>query len=192
MKLKMFLSLIVGSLMTCSALAAEIKTVNHVDIKLYMGQWYEIAAIPQSFQKQCVKDTQAYYELTDQGSVKVLNSCTDKNGKVDSAEGRAKITDKNTNAKLKVTFVKIFKWAFALGGKYWIVDLAPDYRYALVGHPTLKYAWILSRTPNLSSSDLSYIESKFKSLGYDTCKILTTVQTGGLQKRMPLCKVGSF
>lgn len=170
--------------------ADELKTVDYVDLNKYIGKWFEIASIPQSFQKQCVKNVTAEYSVTDDKLIKVLNSCEKSDGTISVAEGRAQVVDKVSNSKLKVTFVKIFgNYNFILGGKYWIIDLESNYRYSLIGHPDLSYAWILSRTPSLSSSDLSYIQNKFKSVGYDTCKIMMTIQDKGNSIKKPLCKL---
>lgn len=176
------LSVFVGSIAT-----AEVVTVPSVDLNKYIGKWYEVASIPQSFQKQCVANTTAEYSFAEKGRIKVDNSCETASGERDGSEGRAQVEDKATNSKLKVTFVKLFDWVFAFGGNYWIIDLADDYSYALIGDPSAKYAWILSRTPNVTDEFLIRAEKKFKSQGYNTCEILTSVQTGGIDRRIPLC-----
>ncbi len=114
-------------------------TVPQVDLKKYLGKWYEIAAFPQSFQKGC-SCTFAEYSLRPNGDIQVKNTCL-KEGKTKIATGKAVVKDKATNAKLSVTFF----WPFS--GKYWIIALAPDYSYAVVGHPNRDYLWILSRKP---------------------------------------------
>ncbi|CAN5411659.1 lipocalin family protein [soil metagenome] len=178
----------VGSWSQASA-GKEPQTVGSVDLQKYSGKWYEVASIPQSFQKQCVSNTTAEYASTENGLISVVNSCDTKTGERSIAEGRAKVEDTVSNSKLKVTFVKIFNWVFAFGGKYWILDVDANYSYALVGDPTRGYAWILSRTPNISGEQLSQFEKKFSEQGYDTCKILTSVQTGGFTERKPLCQL---
>jgi len=167
----------------------NVETVKHVDLNRYLGTWYEIASIPQSFQKKCVANTVAEYSLTKNGFIKVLNSCDTKTGERKTAEARAKVIDKESNAKLKVTFVKIFDWVFSFGGNYWILDLAEDYSYAVVGDPTTEFGWILSRTPQLSHADLVSAEKNLAKNGYDTCKLLTSIQNGGFSERIPLCEV---
>lgn len=182
--------LIVSLLISSFAFAgeSEVQTVASVDLNKYVGKWYEVASIPQSFQKQCVGNTTAEYSLLENGQVKVLNTCDTKSGSRSVAEGRAKIEDNKSNAKLKVTFVKFLDWIFAFGGKYWILDLAEDYSYAVVGDPTRNYAWILSRVANPEISVLAKAEKSLKAQGYDTCKVLTSVQTGGFANRVPLCE----
>lgn len=179
--------LLAMAFITQQAWAAEPPpTVGQVDLNKYVGLWYEVASIPQSFQKQCARNTTAQYTLLDNGLIKVDNSCDTKEGKRSSAEGRAKVVDTQSNAKLKVTFVKLLSWIFKFGGDYWILDLAPDYSYALVGDSKREYAWVLSRTPQLSLAQFKKINDKFVELGYDTSKILTSVQTNGFSERKPL------
>lgn len=185
--MKTFCLIMLTSLVSVAA-RSEIPTAHYVDLNRYIGKWYEVASIPQSFQKQCVRNTTAEYSFAEKGLIKVLNSCETDTGKRDSAEGRAKVVDTASNSKLKVTFVKIITWVFAFGGDYWILDVSPDYSVALIGAPNLDYAWILARTPTLEMAKFIEIESKYKALGYDTCQILTSVQSDGLGKRIPLCE----
>lgn len=167
----------------------EVKTVDFVDLNKYLGKWYEVASIPQSFQKACIADTSAEYSLDKEDDlIVVMNSCGTKDGSRKVAEGRAKIEDTKTNSKLKVTFVKLFDWIFAFGGNYWVLDVDSGYNVALVGDPSRGYAWILSRTPAMSAAQWIDAEKTFKAQGYDTCKILTSVQAGGNSKRTPLCE----
>lgn len=188
-KLILVLSFLFCGAFTVSASARDIPTVDYVDLQKYIGTWHEVASIPQSFQKDCIANTTADYSILQNGLIKVVNSCDTVKGTRKVADGRARIVDSKSNSKLKVTFVKFIDWIFAFGGRYWILDLAPDYSYALIGEPSLKYAWILSRSPSFSAENFAQAEAKFKSLGYDTCKILTSVQTGGVQQRIPLCNL---
>lgn len=172
---------------TADATNSTVPTAPFVNLDQYLGKWYEVASIPQSFQSQCVKNTTAEYSQAEKGRIKVLNSCATQDGTVSAAEGRAKVVDTESNAKLKVTFVKIGGWFFAFGGNYWVMDIAEDYSLALVADPSAEYAWILSRTPAVSKEVLAQAESKFAKAGYDTCRILTSVQDGGISSRVPLC-----
>lgn len=160
-----------------------------VDLQRYLGLWYEVASIPQSFQKQCVSGTTAEYSFAEDGFIRVLNSCDTESGERSLAEGRARLVDSVTNTKLRVTFVRLWTWIFAFGGDYWIIGLDEDYRTALVGSPNKKYAWILHRGPAISRETLIEAERLYRSQGYDTCQILTSVQTGGFGERRPLCKL---
>lgn len=142
------------------------KTVKYVDLKKYAGLWYEIAKIPNSFQKQCVKGTTAKYILTEDGEIKVINSCIDGDGEVDKADGLARIVDKKSNAKLEVSFFSIFGWR-PIWGDYWIIGLDENYQWAIVGTPSRKYGWILSRAPKLDEATMNKIFEIIKDQGYN-------------------------
>lgn len=187
MKTLSLMSLLATGLIATAA-QAEVQTVDYVDLTRYVGKWYEIASIPQSFQKQCVGNVTADYTSLSNGQIQVINTCTKSDGSVSVAEGRAEIVDPVTNAKLKVTFVKFFDWIFSFGGDYWVIGLENNYRYAVVGHPTRDYGWILSREPEMSKGDLLAVSDILKAQGYDTCKLITTVQKNGISERLPLCQ----
>lgn len=187
--MKNFLFILVLGFFTKAQAAVELPTVAEVDLNQYLGKWYEIAAIPQSFQKKCFKNTMAEYSFAENNLVKVVNTCTESNGTVSVANGAAKIEDPVTKAKLKVTFVKFINWVFSFGGDYWIIDLDKGYNYAVVGHPDRSYAWILARTPSLDLMTLKGINDRLIKNKYDTCKILTSIQDSGNSERKPLCQL---
>ena len=166
--------------------AQPLAAVDNVDLGRYLGTWHEIASIPQFFQRDCARDASAEYRR-DGERIGVTNRCTTADGKIKIAKGQARVADKTSQAKLEVTFVKLFGWLYLLGGDYWVIDLAEDYRYAVVGHPDRTYAWILARAPLLAAPDLIAIEARLREQGYDTCALLTSVQTGGLPLRQKLC-----
>lgn len=146
-----------------------LKTVKYVDLKKYVGLWYEVAKIPNSFQDHCIKGTTAKYVLKEDGEIKVINSCIDEDGEVDEADGLARIVDKKTNAKLEVSFFSIFGWR-PIWGDYWIIGLDENYQWAIVGTPSRKYGWVLSRTPKLDEATMSTIFGIIKEQGYDPKK----------------------
>lgn len=158
-------------LITTITMAQTLQTVPYVDLKKYSGKWYEIASFPQRFQKDC-NSTTAKYTLTDEGYVIVENRCNKDsvNGKQSSIKGKAFVDKNSGNAKLKVQFFWPFK------GKYWIIDLAEDYSYAVVGHPNKKYLWILSRTATMNENTYQQIISRIKEKGFDISKIKLTKQ----------------
>jgi apolipoprotein D and lipocalin family protein len=140
---------------TSLTMAQSLETVPYVNLEKYAGKWFEISSFPQRFQKNCSYTT-ATYTLSDKGYVIVNNSCRkdSSNGKQIGIKGKAYVDDNSGNAKLKVQFFWPFK------GKYWIIDLADDYSYAVVGNPNRKYLWILSRTPTMNESIYQKIISK--------------------------------
>jgi len=151
---------------------SPLTTVDNVDLRRYAGKWYEIARYPNRFQRNCQSDTTAVYTLRDDGKVQVVNACREKNGKVRIARGTAKVIDKKNNAKLKVTFF----WPFY--GDYWVIGLSPDYQYAIVGEPSRKYLWILSRTPGMEETTYQGVLGLVEGLGYQPAKLQKTIQSG--------------
>jgi apolipoprotein D and lipocalin family protein len=143
-----------------------LEVVPHVELEKYLGKWYEIAHLPARFQEGCT-DTSATYTLSEDGSISVLNECM-KNGKMKRAKGKAKVVDKNSGAKLKVTFF----WPFY--GDYWIIDVGKDYDYAVVGTPNRKYLWILSRTLQMDDKLFSQLVESVKSKGFDVNNLIKT------------------
>jgi len=148
-----------------------LETVPHVNLNRYIGKWYEIASFPQWFQKNCVA-TSATYTLRDDGNVDVLNQCRDKtlDGKLREAKGKAKVADRNSNAKLRVSFF----WPFS--GDYWIIGLGANYEYAVVGNPKRNYLWILSRTPHMDPAVYDRILEHLKQQRYDVSNLRKTLQ----------------
>jgi len=148
-----------------------LEVVPYVDLNRYIGTWYEIATIPQRFQKDCVAVT-ATYTLRDDGKIDVLNKCRKKtlDGEVKTARGKAWVVDKKTNAKLKVRFFWPFK------GDYWIIELDSEYQYVVVGHPNRNYLWILSRSPRLEESLYEDLIQRIANKGYDISRIKRTLQ----------------
>ena len=146
----------------------SLEVVPHVELEKYLGKWYEIAHLPAKFQEDC-NETTATYTLSKDGSISVLNQCT-KNGKMKQAKGKAKVVDKKSNAKLKVTFF----WPFY--GDYWIIKLGNNYDYSVVGTPNRKYLWILSRTPQMDDNLYSQIIEYVKSKGFDANNLMKTLQ----------------
>jgi apolipoprotein D and lipocalin family protein len=149
----------------------ELQTVPHVDLARYLGTWYEIASFPQRFQKGCTGSTASYTQRSD-GQIDVLNRCRiDRlDGPEKVARGRARVVDKQSQAKLEVSFFRPF-W-----GDYWIIDLGRDYGYAVVGHPSRDYLWILSRAPVMDAQVYDGILARLTAQGYETNRLNRTLQ----------------
>jgi apolipoprotein D and lipocalin family protein len=135
-------------------------TVDAVDLGRYMGAWYEVALLPNNFQAACAGDTQARYELEGE-LVRVLNRCRAETGEVIAARGVAKTVPGSGNAKLRVSFFRPFY------GDYWVLAIDPGYRWVLVGVESRKYAWILSRRPDLDETTIEALLSRAAELGFD-------------------------
>lgn len=136
-----------------------------VDLQRYLGRWYEIARYDQRFERGC-EAAIADYSLRPDGKIDVLNQCLKQTGERNVARGVAKIVDDATNAKLKVRFFGPFH------GDYWILDRADDYSWAIVGEPSGRYLWILSRSPHPDDADVGQLAERASSMGYDTSMLV--------------------
>ena len=144
-------------------------TVNKVELDKYLGSWYEIARFEHFFEKDC-KNVAANYSMLDETTLKVINRCTKiQTNEKKEAIGRAYTIDE-TNSKLKVSFFRPFY------GDYWVLMLDKDYNYAVVGTPSREYLWILARTSKLDEKIKNEILEKLPNLGFDTSKLIWTVQ----------------
>jgi apolipoprotein D and lipocalin family protein len=144
---------------------SPLETVPKVGLNRYVGRWYEIAKYPNRFERKCDSNVTATYGIRPDGKISVVNSCTTYEGNVTQSSGWAKVVDQKTGSKLKVTFF----WPFF--GDYWIIDLGPNYEYAVIGEPSRKYLWILSRTPKVDDALYAELTSRLAGKGYDESKL---------------------
>ena len=171
----MFLSLLVSVLAMGSAPAtpvAPVLTVDRFDIDRYLGDWHEIDRYPNCFQRKCTSDVRAVYARRDDGRISVVNRCRTADG-TSEAEGVARVEETRTNAKLKVRFAPAalsflpFVW-----GDYWIIGLAPDYSWAVVGSPDRKYLWVLARRAQMDDVTYAAAIETARRQGFDPAKLV--------------------
>jgi lipocalin len=132
-----------------------------------MGNWYEIARYPHSFEKGLVAVT-ANYRMLEDGTVRVVNlgRKDSLNGEYDAAIGRAKIPDPEEPGKLKVSFFWIFY------ADYYILELdTVDYNYALIGSSDPDFLWILGRKPQMDDHTYQMLVTNARERGYDISKL---------------------
>ncbi len=151
------------SFFSCGKEYPNLSVVEDVDLNRYSGKWYEVARLPNRFQKNCLCSI-AEYSIIDSLTIRVVNKCKLENGEVKSVKGKAFVVSKG---KLKVQFF------FPFRGDYWILDLdRENYTYAIIGTPDRKYFWILSRNPNLSDEKIEQLLSFLKSNQFDTSNVI--------------------
>ncbi len=150
---------------------APLKTVEHVDLERYAGTWYEISSFPIRFQKGCTATT-AVYSIRPDGQLEVVNSChrDSLDGRRTVVRGHARVVDRESNAKLKVSFF------WPVRSDYWIIDLGSDYEYAVIGHPTRRFVWVLSRTRTMDPAVYAGITARLSAQGYDVSRLKVTLQ----------------
>ena len=157
--------------------AKTLATIDSLDVKRYMGTWYEIAKFPNDFQKKCTGFATATYSLRDDGRVDVLNRCKRSDGSTDDAKAVARQVGGPTSPKLEVRFAPaIVSWLPMVWGDYWVVDLDPDYQLAAVSEPKREYLWILSRTPKVDPAVYDALLGRLRAQGLDMNRLLPTKQ----------------
>ena len=160
-----------GACSTTSNTPLNTSTVPALDIERYMGHWYEIARFDHSFERGLVGCT-AEYSINDDGTIKVVNSGYKRSlsGPFKQSEGKARRPDESKPGMLEVSFFLNFY------SQYNVLELAEDYRYAMVGSKSDKYLWILSRTPYMEQSDIDYLLRSATNRGYDISKLIWVEQ----------------
>ena len=152
--------------------SAPLQALPTLDVPPYMGTWYQVAWFPNRFQKQCVSDTSATYRQLSDGSIEVLNRCRKADGSFDDALGRARPVGVLTGARLAPAQLQVsflpgwLRWLPVGWGRYWVIQLADDGRYAVVSEPTREYLWVLARRPELTAADETAIRSALARQGF--------------------------
>jgi apolipoprotein D and lipocalin family protein len=165
---------------TAQAQPAPLQPLPSLDIASYMGTWYQVLWFPNRFQRQCVADTSATYRDLGDGTVEVINRCRTADGKTDSVTGVARPpsgvarveASRLVPARLEVSFLPAWlRWTGLGWGAYWVLDLAPDGRYAIVSEASREYLWVLARQPALTPNDDATIRARLQALGFDLAKL---------------------
>lgn len=154
---------------TAVAKPPPLPVVGSIELARYMGTWHEIAHMPNFAQKGCT-DTIVHYRLNRSGAFDLANTCW-KGEKYKPYFGTARRVG-DSAAKFRVKFFAIF------GGNYWITDLDPEYRWAVVGDPKRDQLWVISRDPALPDEVYQSILARARALGFDTNKLERTIITG--------------
>lgn len=170
-----------------SSTGPELTQVDSVDNGRYAGTWYQVAAVPQVFNLQCIDRTTAEYAVIDDSTLSVRNSCGDVFGGTSVVEGSARITDAATNASLRVAFDGIPGQNPDGPTNYRVTYLADDYSLAIVGDPARRSGFVLSRTPALADDEWALVADAIEDRGYQPCTFVTSPQPDGRRDATPVC-----
>ena len=172
MRLVSIALLIAGWAAAALAADAPLRVVPDVDFARYQGRWYEIARLPNWFEKSCARDVTAEYAPRDDGRITVVNRCRQSDGTMKSAEGIARRVDGKPASVLKVRFAPaILSFIPQVWGDYQIIALAPDYSHAVIGTPDRKYLWVLARTPTLDPVVYRMLLEDARAQGFDVARV---------------------
>jgi apolipoprotein D and lipocalin family protein len=157
------------------AAAQDLVTVEKVDMVRYAGTWYEIARLPNKLQAECAGDVSTLFRLRGMRTYDIETRCRRADGSEEVDMGIARVQDQATNAKMEWRFLPLALawWPFAWTD-YWIVDLAPDYTWAVAAVPTREAMWILARKPELDAATYDRLVAKARAMGFETGKLIRT------------------
>ena len=168
MKRGCFLSVVVAFLATlgCNAQPRSINrtTVGAIDLRRYMGRWYEIARFDHSFERN-MEYCEAFYAEQDDGMIMVTNTGVNaESDKRKTSYGKAKAG--KSPGQLRVSFFWIFY------SDYNVLEMGEKGEWALVGSRSPQYLWILSRTPTLPDATVDYIVGQAAERGYSVKNLI--------------------
>lgn len=170
----LFASVLISQAATVHA-NTEPQTVYDIDLDRYKGTWYEIARKPAIFQWNCYRNVTATYKINTDSSIKVENRCKGLFGETIKADGRATIGE--STAKLKVSFIPDYlRWLNIPDGDYWVLAIDEDYQHVMVGSPSRRYLWLLSRDQTMPADVYQNYINLAQNQGYDVSNVRYTRQ----------------
>jgi apolipoprotein D and lipocalin family protein len=149
-----------------------LEAVSKVDLARYAGTWYELARTPNRWEADCIGNVRVEYTMGKDGKLGIRNECKKKNGKVQTAKGYAKKGD--STSKLRLTFF----WPFF--ADYWIIELDPDYKFAVIGEPKRRNLWLLGRSADVDPATYDAMVRHAAAKGYDVSRLVRTPQSPAL------------
>lgn len=144
--------------------------VAKVDLKKYAGTWYSLYSIPTMFDKGS-RETTTKYTLNNDGYYNVLTTYKKPGDEKVHAVTSKIFTDDEQSAKMKAQFI----WPVKVD--YWVIELASDYSYVVVGHPDHKFLFIMSRSQKMPKKTYDDIVERCRAKGYEVNKL--SAQFGG-------------
>ena len=157
--------LITLTILACTT-GPPIHTVDSVDIEQFMGDWYVIASIPTSIEKQAYNALESY-RLAEDGTIETTFSFNKGSfeGPLKVYRPRGFIQDTQSNAVWGMQFFWPFK------AEYRIIYLTEDYSQTVIGRTKRDYVWIMARKPTMPDKDYNRILDFLKDQGYDLSQL---------------------
>ena len=156
----------------CSTSALRpLKTVDHVDLPRFMGDWYVIASIPTSLEKGAYAAIESY-RLRPDGVVETTFTFRKGgfDGKLKRYTPKGYVRDKLTNATWGMQFV------WPIKAEYLITYLDEDYSTTIISRNKRDHVWIMARTPRIPESDYARLLALVGEQGYDVSGIVRVPQ----------------
>ncbi len=142
-----------------------------VDLPKFMGDWYVIANIPTSLERDAHNAVESY-RLAGDGSILTTFTFRDGafDGKLKRYCPRGFVRDRGSNAVWDMQFI------WPIKADYRIVYVSPDYQRTIIGREKRDNVWVMSRTPQISAADLQDLRARVTREGYDMTKFMLVPQ----------------
>ena len=150
------------------------KTVDKVDLQRFSGTWYSLASIPTMFDRGS-RETTTHYTLNQDKYYNVVTTCKKEDNSIRTVTSKIFPNEGSKVSEMKAQFI----WPIKVD--YWLIDLAPDYSWAVVGHPDHKFLFIMSRKPQMEKRLYEEIVARCKAMGYPTNELVLQQFPGELE-----------
>ena len=159
-------ALALAALLPACASYPPLPTVENVDLPRFMGDWYVIAHIPASSEAEAHNGVESYV-LEEDGDIATTYAFRDGgfDGPIEVMEPNAVVWDGETNA----TWGMQFFWPLRF--EYLITYLDADYTTTIIGRTARDYAWVMTRSPEISDARYAELRGELERQGYDVAKL---------------------
>jgi apolipoprotein D and lipocalin family protein len=161
-------AIVAGALLlgACQSGQPPIRTVDHVDLERFMGDWYVIASIPTFLEDEAFNAVENY-RLDDDGTIATTFRFRDGgfDGPAKEFTPRGFVRDTDSNAVWGMQFV------WPIKAEYLITWLDPDYSETVIARNRRDYVWIMARSPQLPDADYERLVEHVRALGYDVAQL---------------------
>jgi apolipoprotein D and lipocalin family protein len=127
-----------------------------IDLQRFMGRWYVIGRVPNFIERGHVASVNTY-TLRDDDKVSIKYQFRDGFAEPeDEIEIRAKVDEDSGNRRWRTWFYRIVPTHTR------ILEVAPDYSWALIGYPGREMAWIFAREPDMDNTTYRQLATRLR------------------------------
>lgn len=152
-------------LSACAARPVTIRTVEHVDLPRFMGDWYVIAHIPSRTERHAHNAIETYALASDGSIATTFRYRNAPDGPLRILRPKGTVVPDTGNAVWGMQFI------WPIRAEYVVSYLAPDYQQTIIGRSALDYAWIMARTPTLPETRYAELLQELTDLGYSPDRV---------------------
>lgn len=126
--------------------AAEASADGAIDLQRFMGTWYVIGRVPNFIERGHVASVNQY-ELREDHKIAITYRYRDGFGEpLQEIRARASVDPDSGNHGWRTWFYRVVPTHSR------VLEVAPDYSWALIGYPGREMAWIFARTPDMDKA----------------------------------------